>query len=368
MTARWLVCAVALTLLVAGCSSDGGAPATSTAESTATSSAAAPSTTAVTPAGWIEEAVAFEADGLTIHGTYRHRPDAPPGPAVLLISESGNTDRNGDNAVAGPVGNMRQLAEYLSGKDIASLRYDKVGTGQTGLGPYEARPGDVGSAVYTGGAKAAAGFLAEQPGTDPGRMSVYALGEGTVHAMSVALDTNPGAPKIHSLALFAPLAGRYLDIITGRVRADVDAAVSSGAKTAEQADQVLAAWNAAVEQARDQGTAPAQLPEGLGAILNPGNVKVVIEADAIDPLALAARLPAAIPVLATCSDSDIQASCAAERPLFDALGHTALTVVELKGVNHVLRDDPTDNVGNYASKDPLSAQLLAALDGFVGVG
>jgi len=325
-----------------------------------------PAPTATEPAGWVDEDVTFVADGLTLHGTYRHRGEPATGPAVLLISESGNTDRNGDNAVAGPVGNMRQLAEYLSGKGIASLRYDKVGTGATGLGPYETRPADVGSAVYTMGAKAAAGFLAARPGTDPARVSIYALGEGTVHAMAVALDTAADAPPIHSLGLLAPLSARYLDIITGRVRADVDAAVSSGAKTSEQAQQVLTAWNAAVDQARTKGTAPAQLPEGLGAVLNPGNVKAVVEADAIDPLALAAKLPAGMPVLATCSDSDAQADCEAERALFASLKHTDLTVVELKGVNHVLRDDPTDNVGNYASKDPLSAQLLAALDGFVG--
>jgi uncharacterized protein len=31
-----------------------------------------------------------------------------------------------------------------------------------------------------------------------------------------------------------------------------------------------------------------------------------------------------------------------------------------------LRDDPTDNVAKYAKQDPLSPQLLTALDGFVG--
>ena len=145
----WLVAAV---LLAAGCSSgsggngngDGGAPPRQ---------------------GWVEDEVTFTADGLTIYGTYRHQADAAPGPAALLISESGNTDRNGDNAVAGPVGNMRQLAEYLSGKGIATLRYDKVGTGKTGLGPYALRPTEVGSAVYDLGAKAAIRYLAGQPGS-----------------------------------------------------------------------------------------------------------------------------------------------------------------------------------------------------------
>jgi len=91
-----------------------------------------------------------------------------------------------------------------------------------------------------------------------------------------------------------------------------------------------------------------------------------LEADAIDPLALAAEVPNGTPVLLTCSDSDVQAFCEAEQPLIKALAHTALTVVPLKGVSHVLRDDPTDNVANYANKAPLSPQLTGALDGFVG--
>jgi uncharacterized protein len=327
---RHLVCALAVAAALAGCSSE------------------------ATPAakqGWVEDEVTFDADGLTIHGTFRHEQGADS-PAALLISESGNTDRNGDNAVAGPVGNMRQVAELLSQHGTASLRYDKVGTGKTGLGPYLTKTKEVGSAVYTTGAAAALRFLAGQQGVDTNRLSVYAVGEGAIHAMALAGDTGPGAPKVHSLALLQPLSGRYLDIITGRVRAG-------------GSPDTLKTWLAAVDQARSTGTAPAQLPEGLGALLNPGNVKAVVEADAIDPLTLAAKVPAGTPVLLTCSDSDQQANCDAERPLEDALKHTALTVVDLKGVNHVLRDDPTDNVANYANGGPLSPQVVTALEGFV---
>jgi uncharacterized protein len=314
---------------------------------------------------WVEDEVTFVADGLTIHGTYRHARDAKPGPAALILSESGNTDRNGDNAVAGPVGNMRQLAEYLSTKGVASLRYDKVGTGKTGQGKYALHPADVGSAVYTGGAKAAVRFLAQQPATAKSGISVYAVGEGGVHAMAVTNDTAPDAPKIQSLVLLQPLSGRYLDVITGRVVAGVNADVTAGAKTRQQADDVIATWTAAVAQIRTKGTAPDKLPEGLGGIVNPGNVKAVIEADAIDPLALAAKVPAGLPVMLTCSDSDTQATCDQEKALIAALQHAALTVVRLDGVNHVLRHDPTDNVSNYSKQDPLSPQLLSALDAFI---
>lgn len=315
---------------------------------------------------WTESDVTFDADGLTIHGTYRHRSDDAQGPAALLISESGQTDRNGDNRVAGPVGNMRQLAEYLSDHGVASLRYDKIGTGATGLGPYAQRPQDVGSAVYTAGAKAAIAYLTAQPATDKAKVSVYGLGEGTTHAMALATGTNPDAPLVHSLVLLQPLTGRYLDLITNRVKADNAAQLEAGSKTQEQADGVLAAWLGAVDQVRKDGTLPpGQLPDGLSAILNAGNVKAVAEQDAIDPLALAASIPNGTPVLLTCSDSDGQALCTDVRPLADALKQTKLTLVELKGVNHVLRDDPSDNVANYANGDPLSPQLIEALDTFL---
>ena len=180
---------------------------------------------------WVEDEVTFVAGELTIHGTYRHQPDVSAAPAALLISESGNTDRNGDNAVAGPVGNMRQLAEYLSDHGVASLRYDKVGTGRTGLGPYAKNPADVGTAVFTAGARAAIRFLADQAGVEKDRLSVYGLGEGTTHAMALATDPAADAPKIHSLGLLQPLPGRYLDLMTSRLRSQTEAAVKAGGKT-----------------------------------------------------------------------------------------------------------------------------------------
>ena len=261
---------------------------------------------------------------------------------------------------------MRQLAQFLSDHGIATLRYDKVGTGKTGLGPHADRPSDVGTAVFTAGAKAAIRFLAGQPGTDPARISVYALGEGTMHAMALADDTASDAPKIHSLGLLQPLSARYLDLITERVKGDMAAAVKSGAKSQQQADQVLAAWTAAVAQVRASGTVPATLPDGLNAIVNAGNVKAVREADVIDPLDLAARIPAGTPVLLTCSDADAQSPCSSITPLADALAHTALDLVKLKGVNHVLRDDPSDSIANYAKQGPLSPQLTDALLAFLG--
>jgi pimeloyl-ACP methyl ester carboxylesterase len=253
----------------------------------------------------------------------------------------------------------------LSERGVASLRYDKVGTGRTGLGPYARRPSDVGSSVYTQGARAAIRFLNGQTRTDPNRISVYGHGEGATHALMLATDKSPGAPRVHALGLLEPLAGRYLDLVTARLRGDTDAAVKAGRSTPQQADGVMAAWTAAVTQARADGTVPAQLPDGLSAILNPANVKAVVESDAINPVALAMLVPAGTPVLLTCSDSDGQATCHAVQPLAAALATAKLDFLQLNGVSHVLKDDPTDSITNYAKVQPLTPQFVSALDNFV---
>src|SRR5262249_38157829 len=51
-------------------------------------------------------------------------------PVVLLIGGSGPVDRNGNQAGAG-ASELRQLAEALAERGIASLRYDKRGVGRS---------------------------------------------------------------------------------------------------------------------------------------------------------------------------------------------------------------------------------------------
>ena len=162
-----------------------------------------------------------------------------------------------------------------------------------------------------------------------------------------------GAPKIHSLGLFEPLSGRYLDIITDRVRENGDPAA-------------LTSWLAAVDQVRAKGTVPEKLPEGLGAMLNPGNVNAVMEADKIDPLVPGSRgahgYPGAADVFGFRRPGQVRHRQAAYR---SARAHRA-DRRRTQGVYHVLREDPSDNVANYSKQDPLSPQLVNALDAFVG--
>ena len=198
---------------------------------------------------------------------------------------------------------MRQLAETSPAAAWPAC-VDKVGNRCDRAGTVRRPAADVGSAVLDPGARAAIRFLAGQSRTDAGRISVYGIGEGTTHAMALATDTAAGAADPW-LGLLQPLDGPVPDLITARVERDTAAVVRAGGKTAEQADGVVGAWAAAVAQARTTGTVPkgpaARRPSS--AILNPQRAKAVVEADRIDPVAEAARVPAGTHVLLTCSDS-----------------------------------------------------------------
>ncbi len=268
------------------------------------------------PAAWVDEEVTFDADGLTLHGTYRHRDGGSTGletgPAALLISESGRTDRNGDNNVAGPVGNMRQLAEYLSEHGVATLRYDKVGTGATGLGPLRRR---------TRRRRQRGLHRRREVGRPVPRRAVRhrrrpdlgVRGGGGHRFTRCHWPTTPRRARRRSTrwALLQPLSARYLDLITSRVSADWPPRCASGAKNQQQADQVLAAWRSAVDAGPHVGhRRRPSFPTGSARSSTPATSKPSPRPIAIDPLTLAARIPAGTPVLLTCSDSDAQADCA----------------------------------------------------------
>ena len=101
--------------------------------------------------GWVAQPVTFEAGGVTIHGTYTHPGNRAAGtlPAALLIAAYGSsTDRN-DNAPGQPDRNtFEAVANWLSADGVASLRYDKLGSGQTGWGRYAAHLEQAGLGTY----------------------------------------------------------------------------------------------------------------------------------------------------------------------------------------------------------------------------
>ncbi|GAA4488832.1 hypothetical protein GCM10023094_49330 [Rhodococcus olei] len=284
--------------------------------------------------------ITFTSGDVTVHGSLRI-PDGVDGPvpAALLLAGSGPTDRNGDSAVMpGPIGTLRFLADLLADAGVASLRYDKLGSGKTGLGPYDVDDvAGLGFSVFVDAAADALRNLAAQPDIDENRLMVIGHSEGALVAMTLAV--REGSPRLVGLGLLEPLAVRLLDLLTRQITGQVDAAVAAGQLPLELADELRTGLTGAVESLRTDGTVADDLPEPLRlAGLVSVNAKALAEEDALDPRALAAELPAGLPVLTSCSIRDIQVDCGDVDALDAALAAATVTPVRMTTANHVLKE------------------------------
>jgi len=321
------------------------------------------------PGSWVDQKVSFTSEGTTIHATFRHpKDDAATVPGVLLIAGSGPTDRNGNSAIeAGPVDTLKTLADWLSEDGVASLRYDKLGSGQTGLGAYSSNPASIGLSVYEQESRSALEFLAKEKDVNDRELGVFGHSEGALFALLLATGHAGAVPSIHALGLLEPLSLRYLDLITVQVDASVTAQVKSGAITKSLAKTVEKDLEGAVAQLRTTGTVKANLPYGLASILNPSDATFLAEADRFDPAVLARHVAKGTPVLLTCSNDDIQVSCKEVDRVAQGFGSSSarLDFAHLIGVDHVLKVDNSLTGANYTEKLPFSPQLKSDLKTFV---
>jgi hypothetical protein len=87
-------------------------------------------------------------------------------PAALLLPGSGPTDRNGDQPPALTPHTLTKIADVLADEGVASLRFDKYGTGRTGLGAYAEQPTTIDYPAFVRQAGAAYQLLADRPEVD----------------------------------------------------------------------------------------------------------------------------------------------------------------------------------------------------------
>jgi pimeloyl-ACP methyl ester carboxylesterase len=137
-----------------------------------------------------------------------------PFPGVLLVAGSGAIDKN---ATAGFILKNRpipptpfwQIAQYLSERGFAVLRYDKRGVG----GNFTILNSDVWGNVTISDliqdAKKALNVLVQQPEVDPKRISIIGHSQGTVIAPRVAIDNSN---KVKNIVLMATQAQSLGDL------------------------------------------------------------------------------------------------------------------------------------------------------------
>ncbi|RVW06333.1 alpha/beta hydrolase family protein [Rhodococcus spongiicola] len=314
--------------------------------------------------------ITFTTGDITLHGSLRlpagSGPDTPA-PAVLLLAGSGPTDRNGDSALLpGSIGTLGYLADLLERHGFASLRYDKLGSGATGLGPYEVEDiGDLGFSVFVDAAASGLEFLGDRAAVDPKRMYVVGHSEGALIALALA----DRGVDIAGLGLLEPMGVRLLDLLTTQIDTQLAAVVASGQLPVELADELRLALAGAVDSLRTEATLSDDLPDPLRAAgLVPTNARTLAEEDALDPRELAGRLPAGLPVVTSSSAKDIQLIPGDIDALDAALGHTTLTSVRMTTSNHVLKEigHAVSTGADYVQALPWSTEFTDGFEGWLG--
>nr|WP_055503482.1 alpha/beta fold hydrolase [Nonomuraea pusilla] len=306
--------------------------------------------------------VVFTVDGTKTYGTL-HVPAHRRGqrlPAALLLPGSGPTDRNGDQPPALTPGTLAKLASALGDDKIITLRFDKYGTGRTGMGAYAEHPETIDFPAFVRQAGAAYALLSGQPETDRRAVSVIGHSEGALTALLLADEARP---RPAGLALLQPQALRLLDHLAMQLHDQVAKATEAGQFTPEQQRVIDQAIDRAIADVRagrapDTTDLPAPLAQLFQALQGP-NQRFVQTDDAVYPPDAARELRPGTRVLLTCGTRDPQVPCATTDALTRALRQAHTTGpgrVVLRGVDHNLRDE--------THPDVLAEDALAAVRAF----
>lgn len=283
-----------------------------------------------------ERELSFEGGGFTVDGTFTspRESGAENGvPGALIISGSGPTDRDGNSAERPDAGTNLNLSRVLSAAGVATLRYDKLGSGDPATFDDEVKDAleePVDPAVFDAQMAAAYEELIAQPEVDPERTIVVGHSEGALYALR-AHEVLDGAEP--ALVLAAPPGTRMLDVIDRQLSEQVRTAEAQGSLSETEAVRTLSHTRTARAALRGG----QELPEGdTTGLFIPQNQDFLTWIDAFDPPELAADLPERTPVLVLWGEEDAQIT----REEVDRLvgGLEGAERVDLAGVDHVLRE------------------------------
>lgn len=300
-----------------------------------------------TPAGAVASEVEAPGPNGALRGTSLDLAEPQGAPVAIIIPGSGPTDRDGNSPVGIRASSYRLLAEALAARGVATVRVDKRGMfGSAAAGPAN-------GATISGYAQDMQAWVAATRART-GARCVWLIGhsEGGLVALATARTSAEG---ICGVVLVASLGRRLSDVMREQVRALPEA---QGA-----VEQAMAAFDRldAGETVDVSG-----LPAVLQQIFAPQVQPYLIDTFRHDPAAIARDLR--LPILVLHGQSDLQVTEVDARRLASANARARL--VQLPGVNHVLKVAPADdraaNIATYFNPDlPLAPGVAEAVAGFL---
>jgi pimeloyl-ACP methyl ester carboxylesterase len=319
------------------------------------------------PVPYREEEVKFSNGDVTLAGTLTLPQGSGPHPAVVLISGSGAENR--DEEVFG-FKIFGVLADALTRKGIAVLRYDDRGVGGSSAGAAEDT-----SETYAGDAAAAVQYLKGRSEIDPGHVGLLGHSEGGIIAPMVAvrspdvsfiiLMSGPGVPGSRIVEeqarLISEAAGTPATSLKEQAelqKRSIDAALTGQGWDVVKAD--LMAW-----YKKEAAKMPEEQRKALGDVDQWAERAVGAQVTALqspwmqfflshDPAPVLEKVT--VPVLALFGGLDLQVPAEENRDaVVKALeqgGNKDVTVKLFPDANHLYQKAVTGSPAEYASLKP----------------
>ncbi|WP_086594251.1 alpha/beta hydrolase family protein [Hymenobacter crusticola] len=308
------------------------------------------------PFPYREEQVRFASKdpGVQLAGTLTLPTGAGPFPAVVLLSGSGAQDR--DESIFGHHP-FRVVADYLTRRGIAVLRFDDRGVGQSGGNATTATAAD-----YAKDAQGALAFLRSRPGLNPKQLGLIGHSEGGTAAIAAAgqaqgpaflvLLATPGVPGIDVLSRQAMDQAR-LKTKDPKVLASTEQRQRNMLMIVQQTQNNVQAQQQIIKVLTPSVALPPDMAE---------QIHKAAEAQAVMATSPAFRhiladnpqktLPAVkCPVLALNGSKDLQVASAVNLPAIEKTlkgsGNRDVTTQELAGLNHMFQTASTGATTEY---------------------
>jgi len=325
----------------------------------------------VPPYPYATSDVSFGGNEATLAGTLTIPEGEGPFPTAVLISGSGQQDR--DETLLGHKPFL-VLADHLARAGIATLRYDDRGVGESTGNPIGATTAD-----FADDAGYAVEFLVGRDeigaigliGHSEGGLIAPMIGGDTTGVSFVVLLAGPGLPGAEVLATQTEELLRAEGAPTHIVDWQVDwtnqviAAAASDAEGAAVDAQIrsIMAAAAADAPAAMQSSVTEEGIDGVVAAYTDPWMRYFL---AYDPRPALAALD--IPVLATIGTLDLQVSAADNLPEIETAlaGNADATVVEMDGLNHLFQTATTGAVSEYGViEETMSPAVLDLVAGWI---
>jgi len=303
-----------------------------------------------TDLSYTAEDITFESGDLTLAGTLTLPDGDGEYPVVVLVSGSGAQDRDESLPSVSEIKPFRDIAEYLAGQGIATLRYDERGVGES--------EGDFATADiydFRDDASAAVDYLAERGGFS--HIGVAGHSEGGAFAPEIGL-TNDNVDFVIGLAgptvRIIDISREQNQLLFAANGADEEqlAAIDAGFVA------VIAAMEARDDEALRQavfdlvtaqaGSEPDD--ETLNTYVAQFETPILQSYVSYDPTPFWTDVD--VPTLAIFGSLDLQVSAEQNIPVIEGVNEN-ITIVTIENMNHIFQEAETGVFTEYASLDPV---------------